>query len=144
MEVDWQCTNTNHDYFRAVKFIRDQAFATKPPECVDKEKKSWTPAQALRKIIAAGDEVDRRQSSSRTNGELNDTSPFDPLSGWSDGVALQRSHFFLLLKPQIVLRGSDPVNGVCVLAAIQAQLQSYAILDTANFDDPVTGRIMTR
>jgi hypothetical protein len=68
----------------------------------------------------------------------------DPLSGWSDGVTLRKSHFCLLLKPQIVLRSEANADSVCVLAAVQAKLQSFAIMDESNVEDPVSGKIMSR
>lgn len=67
-----------------------------------------------------------------------------PLSGWSDGVSLRKSHFCLLLKPQIVLRSETHLDSVCVLAAVQAKLQSFAIMDNINVEDPISGKIMTR
>lgn len=70
----------------------------------------------------------------------------DPLSGWSNGVSLRKSHFGLLLKPQIVLRseGSGSTDSVLVLAAVQAKLQSFAIMDDANAEDPISGKVMSR
>ena len=68
----------------------------------------------------------------------------DPLSGWSDGVSLRKSHFCLLLKPQIVLRSEANADSVCVLAAVQAKLQSFAIMDDSNVEDPISGKIMSR
>jgi hypothetical protein len=69
---------------------------------------------------------------------------FDPLSGWSDGVSLEKSHFCLLIKPQIVLRSSTSDSSVCLLAATQASAQVFALMDQTNADDPVSGKIMTR
>lgn len=68
----------------------------------------------------------------------------DPLSGWSDGVSLRKSHFCLLLKPQVVLRSETNVESVCILAAVQAKLQSFAIMDDSNVEDPISGKIMSR
>jgi hypothetical protein len=70
---------------------------------------------------------------------------FDPMSGWShEGVSLEKSHFCLLLKPQVILRCDGAKDSVLVLAAGQATLQSYSILDSANIEDAVSGKIMTR
>lgn len=67
----------------------------------------------------------------------------DPLDGWSDGVTLRKAHCCFLLKPQIVLK--DEGSGkVCVVAAIQAKMQSFAIMDNVNIDDPISGKIMSR
>ncbi len=67
----------------------------------------------------------------------------DPLDGWSDGVALRKAHCCFLLKPQVVLKEEES-GAVCVVAAVQAKLQSFAILDNANIDDPISGKIMSR
>jgi hypothetical protein len=66
----------------------------------------------------------------------------DPMDGWSEGVSLSKSHYCLLLKPQIVLR--ETLTGACIVAAAQAKLQSFAIMDLANFDDPASGKVMSR
>jgi len=67
----------------------------------------------------------------------------DPLDGWSDGVTLRKAHCCFLLKPQVVLK--DEGSGkVCVVAAIQAKMQSFAIMDNDNIDDPISGKIMSR
>lgn len=68
----------------------------------------------------------------------------DPLKGWSKGVSLRKGHFCLLLKPQIVLRSEANAESVCVLAAVQGKLQTYNIMDDANADDPVSGKVMSR
>jgi hypothetical protein len=68
----------------------------------------------------------------------------DPLSGWQSGVSVLKSHFVLLLKPQIVLKSETDMHSVCVLAAVQAKSQAFAILDDMNSDDPISGRVMTR
>ena len=67
----------------------------------------------------------------------------DPLEGWGEGVELRKSHCCLLLKPQIILRGTG-ANNTCIVAASQAKLQSYAIMDIHNSDDPISGKIMSR
>lgn len=67
----------------------------------------------------------------------------DPLDGWSDGVTPRKSHCCILLKPQVVLTEEES-GAVCVVAAVQAKLQSFAIMDNANIDDPISGKIMTR
>jgi hypothetical protein len=70
--------------------------------------------------------------------------PVDPMHGWTDGVSLRKSHFCLLLKPQVVLRNIAGRESVCVLAASQAQLQSFSIMDDSNANDPVSGKVMSR
>jgi hypothetical protein len=67
----------------------------------------------------------------------------NPMDGWSEGVSLTKSHYCLLLKPQIVLRGEVSTEA-CIVAAAQAKLQSFAIMDLANFDDPASGKVMSR
>lgn len=68
----------------------------------------------------------------------------NPLVGWDEGVVLQKRHFCLLLKPQIVLRSEGSTDSVSVLAAAQAKLQSFTIMDKSNLEDPISGTIMTR
>ena len=72
------------------------------------------------------------------------TADIDPMRGWSEGVSLQKGHFCLLLKPQLVLRSEASSEAVCVLAAVQGKLQTYNVIDDANADDPVSGKVMSR
>lgn len=134
---------------RAVKFIRDQAEAILATEAIidSDEQKSQNPAHvaasAIRKIV--GDAFKSGSDNSKIHVTKAETSAhFDPMDGWSESVSLRKSHCCLLLKPQIVLRNRGEVDETCVVAALQAKLQSFAIMDDANADDPVTGKIMTR
>lgn len=79
----------------------------------------------------------------RTDDALEE-SVSEPMAGWSEGVFLRKSHFCLLLKPQIVLRSETSTEAVVILAAVHGKLQTYAIMDIENADDPVSGRVMTR
>jgi hypothetical protein len=79
--------------------------------------------------------------------ELDDRSSkgdIDPLDGWSDGVSLRKSHCCLLLKPQVVLRNRSELEETCVISALQAKLQSFAIMDELNAEDPISGKVMSR
>lgn len=76
--------------------------------------------------------------------ETSSQDDFNPLDGWSEAVSLNKTHFCLLLKPQCILRSEASEDSVIILAAAQATLQAYSILDTANIDDPISGRVMTR
>ncbi|KXN86435.1 UPF0648 protein C3H5.09c [Leucoagaricus sp. SymC.cos] len=131
---------------RAVKFIRDQAKAARvAPDADVKERRqnsvntAQLAASALRKML--------RGEGGKSSVEVEDQEHMglqtDPLDGWSDGVTLRKAHCCFLLKPQVVLRDEDS-GDVCVAAAIQAKLQSFAILDNANIDDPISGKIMSR
>lgn len=137
----------------AVKFIRDQAEAMVPQVAGhggEKSKVSASAAQAaasaLRKMLAGG-----RGSTSldiQTNVVFD---PFDvkPLDGWEEGVVLRKRHFCLLLKPQIILRNTDTspnmeAESVVILAAVQAKLQVFKIMDASNLEDPISGPIMHR
>jgi hypothetical protein len=128
-----------------VKFIRDQAKTTVGIYAEHHERRRYSTnpalaaATALRKIFT-GDTG--QKSSHTTDGAPTDLS--DPLCGWSEGVSLRRSHFCLLLKPQIVLRSESGANSTCILAAVQAKLQSFKIVENLNAEDPVCGKIMTR
>jgi hypothetical protein len=138
-----------NNYYSAVEFIRDQALAAVANLHQEAEKhkgpaaaSAQAAAQAVKKILGGGDHA------RRTSVELSTETPHpdnkDPMAGWSDGVSLSKAHFCLLLKPQIVLRSETSSESVCVLAAVQGKLQSYHILDDANVDDPVSGRVMSR
>ena len=134
---------------RAVKFIRDQALAhtRSSTETFESRRKArratGIAAQAIKKILTSFDDDE-------PNGHFYEepdvmTSAFDPMSGWSkDDVSLTKSHFCLLLKPQLILRSDTAKDSVVVLACVQASMQSFTVLDTANIEDPVTGKIMTR
>jgi hypothetical protein len=134
----------------AVKFIRDQAEITMAAMNSTKKKPlgamlgGHNPANALRKML-------HPESSPRISVLMSDAPSLkrpdhdvDPLNGWSDGVSLNKSHFCLLLKPQIVLSSDITGSSVCLLAATQATAQTFAIMDEANADDPISGKIMTR
>ena len=71
-------------------------------------------------------------------------STVDPLHGWAEGVSARKGHFCLLLKPQIVLRSTEDNDAVCVLAAVQGKLKTFSIMDDANANDPVSGKVMNR
>lgn len=135
---------------RAVKFIRDQAatLSQLSTDTQEKEKRGRNPtglaaqaaAQAIRKILIGDEEVPTVINTAGTD----DTDVFNPMEGWSEGVSLEKSHFCLLLKPQVVLRSDVSPDSICIMAAVQATLQSFAILDIANAEDPISGRVMTR
>jgi hypothetical protein len=95
-------------------------------------------ASAFRKILKGDGNTKVSIDVNRAAGE----NP-DPLDGWFEGVSLTKSHYCLLLKPQIVLRGETSTEA-CIVAAAQAKLQSFAIMDLANFDDPASGTVMSR
>lgn len=95
-------------------------------------------ASAIRKML-------KGDGNTKTSIDINqDTNEDpDPMDGWSEGVSLTKSHYCLLLKPQIVLRGETSTEA-CIVAAAQAKLQSFAIMDLANFNDPASGKVMSR
>ncbi|OJA13790.1 hypothetical protein AZE42_00523 [Rhizopogon vesiculosus] len=130
-----------HMATRAVKFIRDQAEAVTSAELANNREKLKGPASVLKKILTR----DRNGVSIDVADDVADEEgAVDPLIGWDEGVALQKRHFCLLLKPQIVLRSEGSPDFVSVLAAVQAKLQSFTILDKSNLEDPISGTIMTR
>ncbi|KAL0572042.1 Protein SABRE [Marasmius crinis-equi] len=138
-----------HMATRAVKFIRDQAKAATSTEPTDTSKGYHTAqaaASAIRKMFS-GDGV--RSSQDRptvqyVRSSQSSSKALDPMGGWSEGVSLRKSHCCLLLKPQIVLRNRDDEKDICVVTAVQAKLQSYVIMDDSNFDDPISGKVMSR
>ncbi|KAJ3774447.1 golgi-body localization protein domain-containing protein [Lentinula raphanica] len=137
-----------HMATRAVKFIRDQA-AVLATQATDEssDPKIQSPAHAaataIRKIV--GEAFRSGSDSPKVHAtSVENAAHLDPMDGWSEGVSLRKSHCCLLLKPQIVLRNRGEAGETCVVAALQAKLQSFAIMDDANADDPVTGKVMTR
>lgn len=145
------CTNYAHS---AVKFIRDQAEAVVPQvaghNSTEKSKTSagaaQTAASALRRMLAGG----RGSTSLDVQTDVaSDPSDVKPLDGWDEGVVLRKRHFCLLLKPQIILQSTDPssnvnTESVVILAAVQARLQVFKIMDASNLEDPISGHIMHR
>ncbi|KAJ6539449.1 golgi-body localization protein domain-containing protein [Mycena capillaripes] len=131
-----------HMATRAVKFIRDQAEDVSVMAGPDKHRSLGTAqaaAHALRKILTG------HERKSLDEGPVREPPiDLDPLDGWFEGVSLRKGHCCLLLKPQIVLRDETASNRTCVVAAVQAKLQSYAIMDDSNVDDPVSGKVMSR
>ena len=138
-----------------MKFIRDQALAAVTQLQVqdDREKhrgaaaSAQAAAHAFKKILIGGSDGDPNPGIECSDDPLpfaNATADLDPMRGWSDGVSLQKGHFCLLLKPQLVLRSETSSEAVCVLAAVQGKLQTYNIIDEANADDPVSGKVMSR
>lgn len=98
-------------------------------------------ALALKNILLG----DRTSSDDSFEEQESDTwSTLDPLHGWCDGVSLDKSHCCLLLKPQIILHNREKESETCVVTALQAKLQSFAIMDDFNAKDPVSGKVMSR
>ncbi|KAJ2930173.1 hypothetical protein H1R20_g6917, partial [Candolleomyces eurysporus] len=134
-----------HMATRAVKFIRDQANAKVDADSGAEKEKIDSMAElasATWRKILKGDtskpslEI-RREKPDRTIGQG------DPLDGWAEGVALNKSHCCLLLKPQFVLRGPEPKD-TCIVTAGQARLLSYSVMDILNMNDPISGKVMSR
>lgn len=105
-----------------------------------------TAASALRKMLAGGRGSTSLDIQTDTSSDPSDIKPLD---GWEDGVVLRKRHFCFLLKPQIILRSTDPslnldVESVVILAAVQAKLQVFKIMDASNLEDPISGHIMHR
>lgn len=141
---------------RAVKFIRDQAAAAaeklQHDPSIRKERRATAASatqaavQNVRKLLG-GDILGSTSVESSPEPLFHTLDNTDPLKGWSEGVSLSKGHFCLLLKPQFILRNekaADATEGVCVLAAVQGKLQTYNIMDDANADDPVSGKVMSR
>lgn len=136
-----------HMATRAVKFIRDQAetvLSTGLPTDREKLKSPVNTAQTAATVLKRILNRDRNDVSIEVADDVADDGAVNPLAGWDEGVVLQKRHFCLLLKPQIVLRSEGSTDSVSVLAAVQAKLQSFTIMDKSNLEDPVSGTIMTR
>lgn len=136
----------------AVKFIRDQANAALSGHNIEGEEESikdrgpqnaaQMAASALRKVLR-GDNSTKLPIDIIQETGAGISGIIEPLSGWSDGVSLQRSHCCILLKPQIIFSAEAPEDK-CIVAAAQAKLESFAIMDISNLEDPVSGKIMSR
>jgi hypothetical protein len=104
-------------------------------------------AQVLKRILTR-----EERTKAETDLEFNDeglyggsTNSFDPSAGWSSPeVSIDSKHSCLLINPSIVLHNDGAAGSAIVLAADRASLQSYAVMDKSNVDDPISGRIMTR
>ncbi|THH02741.1 hypothetical protein EW026_g149 [Hermanssonia centrifuga] len=141
-----------HMATRAVKFIRDQALTAIhnfEHENIEPDKHrghatgvAQTATQAVRKILGGGDGGPSTSVESSSEPLFHTPDNRDPLKGWSKGVSLRKGHFCLLLKPQLILRSETSTESVCVLTAVQGNLQTYHIMDDVNADDPVSGKIM--
>ncbi|KAF8845847.1 hypothetical protein BDN67DRAFT_961498 [Paxillus ammoniavirescens] len=138
---------------RAVKFIRDQAEAMASQvisERAEKSKASGGAAQAAASALRRMLTRERDSASLDIQADVtSDPANVDPLDGWEEGVVLRKRHFCLLLKPQIILRSADPssdatVESFVILAAVQARLQAFKIMDASNLEDPISGSIMSR
>ncbi|KAF9247308.1 golgi-body localization protein domain-containing protein [Melanogaster broomeanus] len=115
-----------HMATRAVKFIRDQAEALAPQVYGGAAQAA---ASALRRMLTR----------ERGSGSLDikatvtsDPTNVEPLDGCEEG-------------PQIILRSVDiDVESFVILAAVQAKLQVFKIMDASNLEDPISGSIMSR
>ncbi|KAG6873749.1 hypothetical protein C0995_011568 [Termitomyces sp. Mi166 len=141
-----------HMATRAVKFIRDQAEAAldDDSDTEESQERSWEgadaaqmAASALRKIFKGDLGKPSVEISINQDRATRPPEKFNALDGWSEGVSLRKSHFCLLLKPQIVMRGENPKDSI-IVTAVQARLQVFAIMDNNNVDDPVSGKVMSR
>ncbi|KAF8663414.1 hypothetical protein AX16_000986 [Volvariella volvacea WC 439] len=132
---------------RAVKFIRDQADML--PNLTTLERSTQGPKEAADIATSTFRRMFKGEFGRGSNEVQVESKPLplvdrvDPLHGWSEGVALRKAHCCLLLKPQVVLR-AESESSVCIVAAMQSKLQTYAIMDSANASDPVSGKIMSR
>nr|VWO95170.1 Uncharacterized protein [Ganoderma boninense] len=134
---------------RAVKFIRDQAQAALTEFQHETEKHAGPAASAhaaaarLKTFLTGESNVPAPvEFTPQTVSKLAPT--VDPLYGWAEGVSARKGHFCLLLKPQVVLRSNDDQESVCILAAVQGKLKTFTIMDDANVNDPISGKVMNR
>ena len=137
------------DHIRAVKFIRDQAQAALAEFQHETEKHAGPAASAhaaaarLKTFLTGESNVPAPvEFAPQTVSKLAPT--VDPLYGWAEGVSARKGHFCLLLKPQVVLRSNDDQESVCILAAVQGKLKTFTIMDDANVNDPISGKVMNR
>lgn len=137
-----------------MKFIRDQAKAIitdaeEEPVKIPHHPTAQAAASAIRKIFQdlsgeAGKLGRSDLAATQSSAKPSKSSPLDPMIGWDEGVSLQKGHCCLLLKPQIVLHSRESAKDMCVVTAVQVKIQSFTIMDDANRDDPVSGKVMSR
>ncbi|KAF8974465.1 golgi-body localization protein domain-containing protein [Flammula alnicola] len=138
-----------HMAARAVKFIRDQANAVLAVGKEEESLKDRGPSNTAQIAASALRKMLRGDSSAKISVDVAHESnshlhvKVDPLDGWAEGVSLTKSHCCLLLRPQIILSG-EAREDKCIVAAAQAKLQSFAIMDLLNLYDPVSGKVMSR
>ncbi|KDQ20607.1 hypothetical protein BOTBODRAFT_124283 [Botryobasidium botryosum FD-172 SS1] len=139
-----------HMASRSVKFIRELAATYTYNEGPSIGVASSRPAtrvsaaaHTLRKMLLRDDRAELPEDK-EAGGRCSSTAIFDPSSGWSDDVSIKKSHFCLLLKPQISLQSEHEGGSVLTLGAMSASLQTFTIMDEQHADDAVTGHIMNR
>lgn len=138
-----------HMASRAVKFVRDQAnelLRSQLQSNAEPTKKAAHAAASALKHMFVRDNSDSDSEDSVEYIVDSDSSSsiLDPLHGWSDGVSLKKGHCCLLLKPQVILQNREKPQETCVVAALQAKLQSFTIMDDSNAKDPISGKVMSR
>lgn len=138
-----------HMATRAVKFIRNQADTLIQHPGGHNANRLKTPANAAQAAASAIRRILTKERGSTSLDVQSGVPPapleVNPMDGWDDGVILRKSHFCLLLKPQIILLSTEIGEAsTVVLAAVQAKLQSFKIMDASNLEDPVSGTIITR
>lgn len=132
---------------RAVKFLHDLAIEDNTRRHTEDVKRPWIAVDGAQAAVDAFRNLLGTEKTS-TEGQGPDThepfSPSDPLRGWSDGVALSKSHYCVLFKPQFVLQSQKCDDACVVVTASDISLQNFRVIDVQNQDDPVTGHIMNR
>lgn len=145
----WVISGLTDTSCSALKFIRDQADAALAvdkaqvnDEVHDSSDAAQVAASALRRLLKVENTTNSPEISLAAQ-PASELDKVEPLRGWSTGVSLRQAHCCHLLNPQVVMRG-DPESRACIIAAILAKVQSYAIMDNAHIDDPVSGKVMSR
>lgn len=59
-------------------------------------------------------------------------------------ITQEKSHFCVLLKPQIALHNEEEEDAVIHIAAMEASLTSHTLIDPDYIDDAVNGYVMRR
>ncbi|KZW03765.1 hypothetical protein EXIGLDRAFT_635040 [Exidia glandulosa HHB12029] len=136
-----------HMATRAVKFLHDLAVEDSTRGDGEGAKGPWTAvggAQAAVDVFRNLLIAEKTSTEDHSRDVHEPFSPEDPLRGWSDGVALSKSHYCVLFKPQFVLQSQKIDDACVVVTASDISLQNFLVIDIQNQDDPVTGHIMNR
>ncbi|KAG8929196.1 hypothetical protein FRC02_005895 [Tulasnella sp. 418] len=141
-----------HMSARAVKFIREQAKTELRRSMESTTSSNNEPSKVqsaaaraantlLKMLIYEGSEEKHEKHEKH---ERQDSVPSVEQSSLASNLVPKKSHFCLLMKPQIALHCEEGEDAVVFLAAMEASWQSHAILDMEYIDDPVNGYIMSR
>ncbi|KAG8900410.1 hypothetical protein FRB99_006058 [Tulasnella sp. 403] len=129
-----------HMSHRAIAFIQEQLQSgTKRRRSISRPKEpaqgaAARAATALRRILTSESSTEDDDAAQARSDSLESL----------PRIVQQKRHFCVLLKPQIALHCEEGHDSVVYIAAMEATLQSYMVVDLDHIDDSVNGYIMRR